>query len=87
MDMYGILDDFNFEFSSGDLDQKWLLFGAPMKIIGVMPFRITRNANIARDEDDAGDEDKEEEEREEEEEETRATKNSTTSSCPSRIAK
>jgi len=34
--MYGILDDFNFEFSSGDLDQKWLLFGAPMKIIGVI---------------------------------------------------
>jgi hypothetical protein len=36
MDMYGILDEFNFEFSGGDLDQKWLLFGAPMKIIGVI---------------------------------------------------
>ena len=36
MDMYGILDDFNFEFSGGDLDQKWLLFGAPMKIISVI---------------------------------------------------
>lgn len=36
MDIYGILDDFNFEFSGGDLDQKWLLFGAPQKIIGVI---------------------------------------------------
>jgi len=36
MDIYGILDEFNFEFSGGDLDQKWLLFGAPQKIIGVI---------------------------------------------------
>ena len=36
MEMYGILDDFNFEFSGSDLDQKWLLFGAPQKIIGVI---------------------------------------------------
>lgn len=36
MDVYNILDDFNFEFSGGDLDQKWTLFGAPQKIIGVI---------------------------------------------------
>lgn len=36
MEIYGILDNFNFEFSSGDLDQKWILFGAPQKIIGVI---------------------------------------------------
>jgi dynein heavy chain len=36
MDIYGILDDFNFEFNSSDLDQKWVLFGAPQKIIGVI---------------------------------------------------
>ena len=36
MDMYGILDDFNFEFSGSDLDQKWVLFGAPMKIIATI---------------------------------------------------
>jgi hypothetical protein len=36
MDIYGILDDFNFEFSGGDLDQKWHLFGSPQKIIGVI---------------------------------------------------
>jgi hypothetical protein len=29
MEVYNILDDFNFEFSSNDLDQKWFLFGAP----------------------------------------------------------
>jgi dynein heavy chain len=36
MDIYNILDDFNFEFSGSDLDQKWTLFGAPQKIIGVI---------------------------------------------------
>ena len=36
MDVYNILDDFNFEFSGSDLDQKWTLFGAPQKIIGVI---------------------------------------------------
>jgi hypothetical protein len=36
MDMYGILDEFNFELSSGDMDQKWTLFGAPQKIIAVI---------------------------------------------------
>lgn len=36
MEIYGILDNFNFEFSSNDLDQKWILFGAPQKIIGVI---------------------------------------------------
>jgi hypothetical protein len=29
MEVYNILDDFNFEFSGGDLDGKWMLFGAP----------------------------------------------------------
>lgn len=29
MDIYNILDDFNFEFSGSDLDGKWTLFGAP----------------------------------------------------------
>jgi hypothetical protein len=36
MEIYNILDDFNFEFSGSDLDQKWTLFGAPQKIIGVI---------------------------------------------------
>ena len=36
MEIYNILDSFNFEFTSSDLDQKWLLFGAPQKIIGVI---------------------------------------------------
>lgn len=29
MDIYGILDEFNFEFTNSDLDQKWYLFGSP----------------------------------------------------------
>jgi len=36
MEIYNILDDFNFEFSGSDLDQKWTLFGAPQKLIGVI---------------------------------------------------
>jgi len=36
MDIYYILDDFNFEFAGTDMDQKWSLFGAPQKIIGVI---------------------------------------------------
>lgn len=36
MDIYNILDDFNQELSGGDMDQKWNLFGAPQKIIGVI---------------------------------------------------
>ena len=36
MDVYNILDEFNFEFTGNDLDQKWTLFGAPQKIIGVI---------------------------------------------------
>jgi hypothetical protein len=36
MDIYTILDDFNQELSGGDMDQKWHLFGAPQKIIGVI---------------------------------------------------
>lgn len=36
MEIYSILDDFNQELSGGDMDQKWHLFGAPQKIIGVI---------------------------------------------------
>lgn len=41
MDIYTILDDFNFEFSGSDLDQKWTLFGAPQKIVGVIKAQAT----------------------------------------------
>ena len=33
MEIYDILDEFNHEFSTSDLDQKWYLYGAPSKII------------------------------------------------------
>ena len=36
MDIYSILDEFNFEFTSSDLDQKWYLFGSPQKIVQVI---------------------------------------------------
>jgi len=36
MDVYSILDDFNCEISGADQDQKWQLFGAPMKIQAVI---------------------------------------------------
>lgn len=36
MDVYGILDDFNFEITGADQDQKWQLFGAPQKIQAVI---------------------------------------------------
>eukprot|EP00349_Pseudokeronopsis_sp_Brazil_P012276 CAMPEP_0202976174 /NCGR_PEP_ID=MMETSP1396-20130829/75150_1 /ASSEMBLY_ACC=CAM_ASM_000872 /TAXON_ID= /ORGANISM="Pseudokeronopsis sp., Strain Brazil" /LENGTH=102 /DNA_ID=CAMNT_0049713019 /DNA_START=30 /DNA_END=335 /DNA_ORIENTATION=+ len=29
MDIYNILDEFNHEFTSSDMDAKWYLFGAP----------------------------------------------------------
>lgn len=29
MEIYSILDEFNYEFTSTDLDQKWWLFGSP----------------------------------------------------------
>lgn len=33
MEIYNILDEFNFEFSSSDLDQKWYLFGSPQRVV------------------------------------------------------
>ncbi len=33
MDVYSILDEFNFEFSNSDLDSKWQLYGAPQRVI------------------------------------------------------
>lgn len=36
MDIYGILDEFNFEFTSSDLDQKWYLYGSPQKVVQVI---------------------------------------------------
>ena len=36
MGVYKILDEFNFEFNSSDLDQKWVLFGAPQRVIQVI---------------------------------------------------
>jgi dynein heavy chain len=36
MDIYTILDEFNYEFSNSDLDQKWWLFGSPQKIVSVI---------------------------------------------------
>lgn len=36
MKIYDILDEYNYEFSNADLDQKWLLFGAPKKVVEVI---------------------------------------------------
>lgn len=36
MDIYDLCDEFNHEFSNQDLDQKWVLFGSPQKIVGVI---------------------------------------------------
>lgn len=36
MDIYNILDEFNYEFSNMDLDQKWWLFGSPQKVVSVI---------------------------------------------------
>jgi dynein heavy chain len=36
MGVYEILDEFNFEFSSMDMDQKWKLFGAPKEIVEII---------------------------------------------------
>jgi len=36
MDIYSILDDFNYEFSGSDQEQKWYLFGAPQQIVSVV---------------------------------------------------
>jgi hypothetical protein len=36
MDIYTILDEFNYEFSNSDLDQKWWLFGSPQKVVQVI---------------------------------------------------
>ncbi len=33
MEIYSILDEFNYEFTSTDLDQKWWLFGSPQKVV------------------------------------------------------
>ena len=33
MGIYSILEEFNFEFTSADQDQKWYLFGSPQKVI------------------------------------------------------
>lgn len=36
MEIYTILDDFNYEFTSADQDQKWHLFGAPQKVVSII---------------------------------------------------
>jgi len=36
MGTYEILDEFNFELSNLDMDQKWKLFGAPCEIVEVI---------------------------------------------------
>lgn len=36
MEIYNILDEFNYEFSSSDLDQKWWLYGSPQKVVSVI---------------------------------------------------
>jgi dynein heavy chain, axonemal len=36
MDVYTILDEFNFEFTNSDLDSKWQLFGAPQRVISII---------------------------------------------------
>jgi len=36
MEVYDILDEFNFEFSSSDLDNKWYLFGAPKRVVEII---------------------------------------------------
>jgi len=37
MDIYEILDEFNYQqFSNTDMDQKWYLFGAPKRIVEVI---------------------------------------------------
>lgn len=36
MEVYSILDEFNFEFNTSDLDNKWYLFGAPKRVIEII---------------------------------------------------
>lgn len=36
MEVYEILDEFNYEFSNADLDNKWYLFGAPKRVIEII---------------------------------------------------
>lgn len=36
MDIYNILEEFNYELSNSDQDQKWWLFGSPQKIVSVI---------------------------------------------------
>jgi len=36
MEVYGILDEFNHEFTNSDLDSKWYLFGAPQRVIHII---------------------------------------------------
>lgn len=36
MGIYSILEEFNFELTSLDMDQKWKLFGAPKEIVEVI---------------------------------------------------
>ena len=36
MDVYAVLDEFNYEFSNSDQDAKWYLFGAPQRVVAII---------------------------------------------------
>lgn len=36
MEIYQILDDFNFDISSSDQENKWYLFGAPKRVVEII---------------------------------------------------
>lgn len=36
MDIYTILDEFGYEFTNSDLDQKWYLFGSPQNVVQII---------------------------------------------------